>query len=317
MKKIKEFSKKYLIGFTLGLITSGIVVVCAATYFPSNQTTYDNSVSGLNATNVQTAIDELYNTCFPPTAGDTILDSVPTVTTGDGLYKDENENRYFYRGKNPNNYITFNNETWRIISIENDGTIKVMRENSIGMMAWDSGNENNWSNPADLNTYLNGTYLTSTLNSTAQSQIVSKDWSIGAVTENNNDLSDQINDENSKKWNGKVALVTISEYLRTNSNKSNCGTFIKYASDATNCDEKTWMPSNNSNITYWWTLSSLGGDSFDAYFDVYAVSNNYGYIDHNRTGITVNDVRPSVYLSSKIKITDGTGTSTDPYQISL
>ncbi len=75
MKKIKEFSKKYLIGFTLGLITSGIVVVCAATYFPSNQTTYDNSVSGLNATNVQGAIDELYNTCFPPTLGDQILEN--------------------------------------------------------------------------------------------------------------------------------------------------------------------------------------------------------------------------------------------------
>ena len=64
MKKIKEFSKKYLIGFTLGIITSGIVVVCAITYFPSNQTTYDNGNTGMKATNVQTAIDELYNTCF-------------------------------------------------------------------------------------------------------------------------------------------------------------------------------------------------------------------------------------------------------------
>ena len=67
MKKIKEFSKKYLIGFFIGLILFTVVGVYATTYFPSNQTTYDNKVSGLNATNVQTAIDELYNTCFPPT----------------------------------------------------------------------------------------------------------------------------------------------------------------------------------------------------------------------------------------------------------
>ena len=39
------------------------VGVCAVTYFPSNQVTYDNSTSGLSSTNVQGAIDELYNEC--------------------------------------------------------------------------------------------------------------------------------------------------------------------------------------------------------------------------------------------------------------
>ena len=39
-----------------------------------------------------------------------------TVTSGDGLYKDTYETgRYVYKGANPNNYITFNNELWRII----------------------------------------------------------------------------------------------------------------------------------------------------------------------------------------------------------
>ena len=36
---------------------------------------------------------------------------VEVVTTGDGLYKDEyEEGKYTYKGANPNNYITFNNE---------------------------------------------------------------------------------------------------------------------------------------------------------------------------------------------------------------
>ena len=64
MKKIKDFTKKYLIGFFIGLILFTVVGVKAVTYFPSNQTTYNNSVSELNATNVQTAIDEVYSTCF-------------------------------------------------------------------------------------------------------------------------------------------------------------------------------------------------------------------------------------------------------------
>ena len=42
---------------------------------------------------------------------------VMPVTSGDGLYGDEyTSGRYVYRGTNPNNYIMFNNELWRIIS---------------------------------------------------------------------------------------------------------------------------------------------------------------------------------------------------------
>ena len=88
-----------------------------------------------------------------------------------------------------------------------------MRNESIGDMARDTSASNNWARPASLNTYLNSTYYNSTyynsLNSTAQSQIVAKDFSIGAVTEDNNDLAAQVNDENSAKWNGKVALATV------------------------------------------------------------------------------------------------------------
>ena len=41
----------------------GTVSVSAATYFPSVDVTYDNKESGLVSTDVQGAIDELYNTC--------------------------------------------------------------------------------------------------------------------------------------------------------------------------------------------------------------------------------------------------------------
>ena len=42
---------------------------------------------------------------------------ISPVTSGDGIYKDEYESgRCVYRGENPNNYIRFNNEPWRIIA---------------------------------------------------------------------------------------------------------------------------------------------------------------------------------------------------------
>ena len=66
----------------------GTISVYAVTYFPSKDTTYDNSNSGLESTNVQGAIDELYNTCFPSTpAGNQILENTDVVTSGDGLYR--------------------------------------------------------------------------------------------------------------------------------------------------------------------------------------------------------------------------------------
>ena len=70
------------------------------------------------------------------------------VRQGPGLYESSTEpGRYIYRGANPNNYIWLDEngdntkqagETYRIISYESDGTIKVIRDASIGSYAWDS-----------------------------------------------------------------------------------------------------------------------------------------------------------------------------------
>ncbi len=46
---------------------------------------------------------------------------VEIVSSGDGLYEDSYESgRLIYRGQNPNNYIEFNGELWRIIAKETD-----------------------------------------------------------------------------------------------------------------------------------------------------------------------------------------------------
>ena len=54
--------------------------------------------------------------------------NVKLVTSGDGLYEDSTRvGRYVYKGANPNNYIQFNNELWRIVAKEADGTYKIVR----------------------------------------------------------------------------------------------------------------------------------------------------------------------------------------------
>ena len=200
-EKIKKILKNRILIFILGGIVFGTIGVSAATYFESNLVTYDNTESGLSSTDVQGAIDELYNECFPPepTGGNMILDMVDLVASGDGLYEDKyEEDKYTYKGANPNNYITFNGEKagWRIISIEKSGIIKIVKSDSIGKMAWDSSSTN-WAKPASLNTYLNETYYNNKLTSTAKNMIVSHSFGIGAVTDRNNNLTEQIKEENS------------------------------------------------------------------------------------------------------------------------
>ena len=75
-----------------------------------------------------------------PTAGSDLVESAGTVTSGDGLYKDSYEdNVYTYRGANPNNYVTFNGEQWRIISVNtSDNTIKIMRNGVLSDRIYDN-----------------------------------------------------------------------------------------------------------------------------------------------------------------------------------
>lgn len=65
-----------------------------------------------------------------------------------------------YVGKNPNNYVRFNNELWRVIGLFN-GQVKIIREDVYhDIIAWNTTNQNNWAIATLQNTfntiYLNG-----------------------------------------------------------------------------------------------------------------------------------------------------------------
>ena len=313
---VKKILKNRIFIFTLGLFIASSVSVLAVTYFPSNDVIYDNTESGLSSTNVQGAIDELYETCkTPSTGGSLILERVPVVSSGDGLYADEYENgRFFYKGANPNNYITFNNEQsgWRIISIEPDKTIKIMKDKIIdSLLAWNSGTApgvNAWDLPATLNTYLNRTYYNNLI-STARNQIVSNNFSIG-FADYSYDMNTQVNSENSNKWYGKVALPTLSEYIRTNSDKNNCGILYSYNVNYRSCVNTGWM--DTISVEYWWLLTPEYGSSSDVF---YVMSNGGNATNWASNGAGAFGVRPVVYLSSEVRIISGDGSQNNPYQL--
>ena len=83
----------------------------------------------------------------------------------DGLKIDNtpDENIRYY-GSNPNNYVSFNNELWRIIGVFGNN-VKLVRSEKLGNITWDSSESsvndgwgvNEWSQ-ADLQVYLNKMY---------------------------------------------------------------------------------------------------------------------------------------------------------------
>ena len=84
---------------------------------------------------------------------------------GEGLKIDNTPDQNIrYYGSDPNNYVSFNNELWRIIGVFGDN-VKLVRKDSLGELSWDSSESsvnngwgvNEWSQSA-LKNYLNAMY---------------------------------------------------------------------------------------------------------------------------------------------------------------
>ena len=126
--------------------------------------------------------------------------------TSNGLKKDNTADQNIrYYGSDPNNYVSFNNELWRIIGVFGNN-VKLVRKDSLGELSWDSSASsvnsgygvNEWSQ-ADLKNYLNTMYYggtsvtcyggsknstttcpTNTIDETSKSLIDYHTWNTGA-----------------------------------------------------------------------------------------------------------------------------------------
>ena len=126
---------------------------------------------------------------------------------GVGLKKDNTSDQNIrYYGSNPNNYVRFNNELWRIIGVFGNN-VKLVRSETLGKLSWDSSESsvnngfgvNEWSQ-SDLKNYLNTMYYggtsvtcycsyenttttcpTNTLDETSKELIDYHTWNTGAI----------------------------------------------------------------------------------------------------------------------------------------
>ncbi len=239
---------------------------------------------------------------------------------------------YRYIGADPNNYVTFNNETWRIIGVftVDDGTgnveerLKLIRNDSIGNMAWDFNNINDWSN-ATLNANLNsGDYWTNILSDNAKSMIGDTLWYLGGTsncTSSTNGLTSHfysyergttVYSGRDTSFVGKVGLMYPSDYGYATSggsttDRNTCLNKELYnwkSSDFSDCKNNDWI--FNSSIQ--WTITPHAAGSGNVFY-----VDSTGYLSDYRAYYSNLGVRPVVFLKSNIKIVDGDGSSSNPY----
>ncbi len=238
---------------------------------------------------------------------------------------------YRYIGANPNNYVTFNNETWRIIGVfsVDDGTgnveerLKLIRDESIGNMAWDSNNTNKWPN-ATLNTNLNsGGYWTNSLSEDAKNMIGDAVWYLGGTsdyTSASNGLTShwysyergtKVYFGRSTSWTGKVGLMYLSDYGYatsggTTTDRNSCLNKELYkwnSSDFSDCKNNDWIFNSSAE----WTITPSASN----YRSVFDLGPKGSVLNNNASGTY--GVRPVVFLKSSIKIVDGDGSRWNPY----
>ena len=309
----QKYNKKYLktnfISFIIALIIFGSIGVYAAITFPSNDVSYDNSVSGLKSTSVKDAIDELYTECTKElTAGEQITELLPDNL--DELYKDNKGNIRYY-GKNPNNYVSFNNELWRIIGVI-DGKIKIIRNESIGNKKWSSNGRNSWNN-SDLQNYLNNEYYNG-IKPPYKEMISEEKFYLGGPAGGDGDQS-TASQYYDKERSGRVYMgnpVSTKQYIGLMypsdygyAAEQNCLEIQVYEYDKI-CYKNDYLYSGNNE----WLQTPLSSHSAAA-----AYLTQTGTIYANASIDEIYAIRPVLYLSSSVKITGGTGSQSDPYTI--
>ena len=243
---------------------------------------------------------------------------------------DKDIKEYRYRGASPKNYVTFNNEVWRILGVfpVDDGNgnienrIKIIKDQSIGNKSWDTGNSNNWARPATLNTELNTTYLNS-LDSTSKNMISNTKYYLGGYKTSdiqkdvmyqyerkikNTTSNEFYNGSNPNNFIGKLGLMYASDYGYAASDECT-QTLVNY--DNATCKNNNWLynikvsewilPQDSSNSSSVFYISSGGGVYRS---DFYVTADQFA-------------VRPVLYLTSSVQITRGNGTIGSPYKLSI
>ena len=258
-----------------------------------------------------------------------VIAKTPTLTTSSnntsdesGLYKSTDTNTgeptYYFRGAVENNYVSFAGFTWRIVRINEDGTIRMIMQDGINNNAsyvfnskYDNYTYMYYSN-SEAKTQLENWYSTNIKNNTNYSKYVAT----------GNYYCEEAKTKFSSSWtSGNAEMIVYDGYTtnfkcETDGNgkglvNSNIGLItydeLIYAGGYFNQENNSYYLQNG---TFAWTMSPSGVGT--TYLGEWRI-NDSGIVYSNRTNYS-NLLRPVVNLKSDTKVS-GIGTSSDPFVI--
>ena len=256
------------------------------------------------------------------TANPTLTTSSNNTSDASGLYKstatNTGEPTYYFRGNVENNYVSFAGFTWRIVRINEDGTIRIIMQDGI----------NNNSEYAFNSSYNNYTYMYYT---NSQAKTTLENWyqtNIGSKSDlaknvaSGNYYCEQAKTKAESSWiSGNANMILYSSYTpdfkcATDGNgkgivNANIGLLtydeVVYAGGYCNQINSNYYLYNS---TYFLTISPAGFDgSYARVWDMFAGPLSGPYVS------SVRCLRPVLILNADTKISSGDGTKENPFTI--
>ena len=240
-------------------------------------------------------------------------------------------------------------ETWRIIGVF-DGKVKLIRNESIGAYSWDnkdidstwetaslmkllnpgyesetvggslyynSGNGNCYSGQSKATTACNFT-LSGLKDNFTKNVIAEHDWNIGPT--NQKYVNAEYENEVKNKFKAYVGLPNVSDYGYATNLKLCTSELVNYSNSE--CKDNNWMfymATGSKKLAYFINYASNSGLGVLA-INALTEGGNVEIFDNDINDTiptTSSDIFPTVYLSNLVSITDGTGTSSNPYQLQV
>ena len=252
------------------------------------------------------------------TANPTLTTSFNNSSDASGLYKSTATNTgkptYYFRGNVENNYVKFAGQIWRIVRINEDGTIRIVMQGISNGMVFNSNNNNY------TYMYYTNSQVKSTLESWYQTNIGSKKDLASSVATGDYYCEQAKVKYTDSDTSGNATMTTYNKYTPdfkciTDGNGKGV---VNASVGLLNYDEVVYAggykgQSNNNyylyNNTDFWTMSPAGVSGSDS--DVWYVD-TAGYITHNRVDF-INSVHPVLNLDTDTQISDGDGTKNNPF----
>ena len=262
-------------------------------------------------------------------SSNTLITDTPTLTTSSnntsdksGLYKSTDTNTgkptYYFRGNVENNYASFAGQTWRIVRVNEDGTIRIIMQDGINSNANIAFNSN-YNNYTYM--YYTNSEAKTTLESWYQANIGSK-ADLAKNVASGNYYCEQAKTKAESSWiSGNANMILYSSYTpdfkcATDGNgkgivNANIGLLtydeVVYAGGYCNQINSNYYLYNS---TYFLTISPAGFDgSYARVWDMFAGPLSGPYVS------SVRCLRPVLNLTANTKISDGDGTKENPFVI--